>query len=143
RSAVSSWLLPSVGALQVVKPGPRLGPPLDSRPSTRRAMALSTPRARAPGGSRFTPTAVRGMASKAAGQPPPVLLLAPTHDREAAAPCADVSLPCSGPGQTPNGRCRTRPIGQLQLPPARRQACGVNSSKPRRLPCETTHVPDF
>jgi hypothetical protein len=46
--------------LQVVKPGPRLDPPLASRPSTRQATALSTPTERAPGGPRFRPAAVRG-----------------------------------------------------------------------------------
>src|SRR5215471_13366382 len=40
------FFLPWVG-LQVVKPEPRLGPPLASRPSTRQAMTSSTPKARA------------------------------------------------------------------------------------------------
>ena len=48
------FFLPWVG-LQVVKPEPRLGPPLVSRPSTWWAMALSTPTATRPGGSRFRP----------------------------------------------------------------------------------------
>jgi hypothetical protein len=46
-------------------------------------------------------------------QRPPVLLSSQTHDRQAAAPCKTHLRPCSGPGQSPNGCCRTSPASQL------------------------------